>query len=51
VLRGRRQVVIALSIRYESFVVSEFPTSGFGVEQIAGGPWQTRVRPVPKVNE
>jgi hypothetical protein len=39
-------------VRYKaaSWLVKS-PTSGFGVELIAGCPWQTRVRLVPEVNE
>ena len=33
------------------YVVSELLPPRFGAELVAGGPWQTRVRPVPEVNE
>jgi len=33
------------------YVVSVVPPPGFGVELVAGGPSQTKVRPVPEVNE
>jgi hypothetical protein len=52
VSRGRRQVLTALFVRHESISwLVNSPTFGFRVELIAGGPWQTKVRQVPEVNE
>jgi hypothetical protein len=51
VLRGRRQVVTALSDPHSSACLVKSPTFGFGVEKMAGGSWQTKVRLVPEVNE
>jgi hypothetical protein len=44
-------MVTTLSVRYEaaSWLVKS-PMSGYRVELIAGGPWQTRVRPMPEVS-
>jgi hypothetical protein len=46
VLRGRQQVVIALSVATNHSWLVNSPMFRFGVELIAGGPWQTRVRPM-----
>jgi hypothetical protein len=51
VLRGRRQVVTALSVHHASACLVKSPTFGYGVELMAGGSWQTKVRPVPEVSE
>jgi hypothetical protein len=51
VLRGGWQVVTGLSVRYEAASwLAKPPMFGFGIELIAGGHWQTTIRPVPEVN-
>jgi hypothetical protein len=51
VLHGRQQVVTALSVHHALACLMKSLMFGFGAELMAEGSWQTRVRPVPEVNE
>jgi hypothetical protein len=50
-LWGRRQAVTALSVHHASAFLLKSLMFRFGVELMARGSWQTRVRPVPEVSK